>query len=122
MSSHSARAQAPSLNQPVVVQEVVIYARHVVRRQVGVSPGTGARIEIVSLTRHIGFSDLDVTQESGAAELRNRISTAAKESCQQIETDYPSAVYPPDPPDQDCVKSATDGAMAIAAQVIAAAK
>ena len=62
---------------------------------------TGARIEVASLTSRVSFSDLDLTENSGVAELRNRINAAAKADCAQLETDYLCAVYPPDPPGQD---------------------
>jgi len=105
-----------------VVAEVVVYANVVVRKTVAVSPTTGARIEVLSVSRHARYDDLDLTEANDVAQLRDRIRLAAKDACAQLEREYPSALYPPTPSDQDCVKSAIAQATPLANAVIAASR
>lgn len=120
--SDVAVAQAPAPEPVTVVQEVVVYAHVVARKQVGAASTTGAAIEVVSTRRHVSFSDLDLASDKDVGELRNRIKAAAKDACDQLERERPSLVYPPVPPGQDCEKAATEDAMTLALQLTAAAK
>jgi UrcA family protein len=45
---------------------------------------TGIPVEEVSLSRHVGFRDLDLTTAAGKGELDKRIKAVAKEACNQI--------------------------------------
>lgn len=79
-------------------------------------------IEVVSVNRSVGFSDLDLSKASDVAVFRKRIHDAATEACRVLDQRYPKAVYIPVSPNQDCAANAVGNAMKIADQVIAAAK
>jgi len=49
---------------------------------------TGIPVEEVSLSRHVGFRDLDLTTAAGKDELDKRIKAVAKEACNQIQRLY----------------------------------
>ncbi len=115
-------AQAPEPPQPTAVQEIVVWAQNVVRKPTSARSAIGAPIEVISVTRHVQFGDLDLTEKGDVAKLRDRIWAAAKAGCDQLESEFPSTQYPPSPPNQDCVKAASDKAMSVADEVIAAAR
>lgn len=98
----------------------VVAPRAVVHKQVGTT-GLGIPIEQVTLTRHVGYGDLNLATPAGAAALDARVRHAAKEACEQLDTLYPAALYPRAPHDKDCFKTAVDGGIAQAKLAIAAA-
>ena len=109
-----AMAQAP-------IAAVTVVAPHAVHRQAGTSFG-GMPVELISLTRQVGYGDLDLTTPAGVATFEDRISDTAKQACAQLDSLYPpSRDYLPDPANQDCAKKATADALARAKLVIAAA-
>lgn len=85
---------------------------------VGRSP-SGIPIELVTLTRRVNYSDLDLNTHTGAMELQKRIAETAKEACKQLDTLYPMTAADGGP---SCVKKATDGAMTQARMAISAAE
>ena len=103
--------------QPAVVSS---FMPNVVRLEVG-RTHAGMPIEEISLARKVNYSDLDLTTESGVANLRSRIAATAKQACSRLDALYPPTEYPPEPADQNCVKSAIDGGMAQATTAIAIA-
>ncbi|MFI4973511.1 MAG: UrcA family protein, partial [Caulobacterales bacterium] len=110
LAGASLMAGGPAIAQQQAA-EVTVVAPHAVHQQVG-RTSMGVPIEIVSLTRHVGYGDLDLTTPSGVATFEKRISDTAKQACQQLDTLYPASLYPPDPKDQDCVATAIGGGMA----------
>ena len=86
--------------------EVEIQAERVVRHEVGRS-SSGIPIELIQLTRRVGYGDLDLKKHSDVTELERRISATAEEACKTLADDYP-LVAPNNP---NCVKEATDGGM-----------
>jgi UrcA family protein len=105
---------------PVMAEQpaqMTVVMPHAVYREVGATD-SGIPIEEISLTVPVGFSDLDLTAQSGVATFEGRIADTAKQACSQLDTLEPLDTL--DPP-QDCVTSAIDGGMAQAKVVIAAA-
>ncbi|MGB8365023.1 MAG: UrcA family protein [Rhizomicrobium sp.] len=108
-----------AIAQPIEV--ITVTAPYVLHHQPAGRSYTGVPIEVISLTRRVGYSDLDLTTVSGVTELKRRINDTAKDACKQLDTLYPEALYPPLTPKVDCVETAVDGAMAQANVAIAAA-
>ena len=116
-----AQATGPSAQ---VTEEVIIRAPDVVRRQLPRSgPGTPPGLtnpEIVSLTRAVSYSDLDLSKASDVTELETRVKNTARDVCQELNRRFPKAnnqyVYA----NTDCVKKATDDGMEVVRQITAA--
>lgn len=68
--------------------------------------------ETISVSQQVGYSDLDMSRQSDVDRLRDRVRTAAKDSCRELERRFPSAVYIPDKTRFECVREATSQAMA----------
>jgi UrcA family protein len=67
----------------------------------------GAPIETVSTSRVVDVSDLDLTSRWGWREMRQRITTVARQECDQLDTMYPIAADD-NPP---CVRTAVRHAL-----------
>jgi len=90
--------------------KITVEADHEVqKRQVGTTY-TGIPIEEVSLTRHVGFRDLDLHNPSGRAELDKRIKQVAKEACKQLQQLYPLEEWETDT--DTCIANAVKNAKA----------
>jgi UrcA family protein len=100
--------------------DVTVLMPHIVRQEVARTQ-SGIPIEKLSLAREVDYGDLDLTTQSGVANLDGRIAASAKQACSQLDALYPPSLYPPESTDQDCVKSAVDGGMAQAKTAIAIA-
>jgi UrcA family protein len=81
---------------------------------------TGIPVEQLQVDRTVSYGDLDLTTPSGAAELNRRITEAAKEDCEQLDTADPLDLSDTD--DNSCVRAATDGALKQAKAAIVAAR
>jgi UrcA family protein len=112
-------ADAPAMAQSTV-GEVDVVAPHVVREKAG-KTYSGIPIEVVSLHRHVGYSDLDLTKAADVETFKQRIRDTAKDACAQLDELYPFAISPYDPGDTNCIREATEGALAQANLVMAAA-
>jgi UrcA family protein len=89
--------------------QITVQAAHEVqKKQVGMTY-TGIPIEEVSLSRHVGFRDLDLTIPAGKEELDKRIKAVAKEACEQLEKLYPLEQWETDT--RTCIADAVKGAM-----------
>ncbi len=128
LAGHSVRAQQSSGTSqepsavPEPTQEIIVVAPEVVQRKtVGRATATGAPIEVISISRRVSYADLNLSKHEDTDELKKRIAETAKAACKQLDTLYPEALYPPMPSEQNCVKTATDEAQAVAATIIAAA-
>jgi UrcA family protein len=111
-------AGAPAMAQQV--SEITVVAPHAVHQRTSSTP-SGVAVEVVSLTRRVGYGDLDLATPSGVAAFTARIAETAKQACSQLDTLYPDSRYPADPANQDCVKTAIDHGLAQATIVIASA-
>jgi len=91
------------------VGEVTVTAPHIVRETVGKSSSTGAPIEVVSLSREVGYSDLDLTTPAGVAAFKARVAETAKAACTQLDNLYP---MDRNIQDENCIRTATAGGLA----------
>lgn len=82
----------------------------------------GGPVELVSITRHVGFSDLDLTKHSDAAQLKQRVSEAATAICGKLDKMYPLAVKGQGNFIPNCVAKARADAMDQVKAAIAAAE
>jgi UrcA family protein len=100
------------------MEEIVVEAP-IVRRQVGRS-AAGAKIEVIELRRRLSYADLDLSKDADVTELKTRIETTAKESCEQL-----SDMFPLNPSDTSeihrCTNQAVNGAEEQVQTAIAAA-
>jgi len=71
------------------------------RVQVGRST-IGAPIDLISLSRFVNFSDVDLRTPAGQAELDKRAMAAARSACQELERQYPNGT----PDSLTCAKQA----------------
>jgi len=74
--------------------------------------------EVVSLTRRVGYADLNLGTRSGAQELEKRVTETAQAACKQLDTLYPLTTK--DSP--ACTKKATEAAMTQVRAAVAAAE
>lgn len=105
-------------SQPVRVGdpifELTVVAPRLVRQEVGREPATGSPVELVSLTRRVSYSDLDLALHANVLELERRIEATAREACVQLARLFPLS----DPKTPDCVAEAVAGARAQAQQAV----
>jgi UrcA family protein len=95
---------------------ITVIAPRAVRQQVGRTAG-GAQLEIISLTRHVSYADLDLAMYAHVLELEKRVNEMAQTACEQLAALYPLA----ETETPECVRQAAEGAMTQVRQVAAAA-
>ena len=86
--------------------EVTVIAPRLLIRKLG-RDAVGVPTEVVSLTRHVTYADLDLRKPADAQTLEKRVDDMAKVACDQLAALYPMAA----PESPDCIREATDGAM-----------
>ena len=104
----AAVAQAASQEEQVTVEGPYTVQHHVTKRAIR----GRMQEETISVSQKVGYSDLDMSRQSDVDKLRDRVRIAAKDSCRELERRFPSAVYIPDQTKFECVRDATDQAMA----------
>jgi len=123
-SSQAASPAAPLSAQ--TTEEVIIRAPDVVRRPLPRSgPGSPPGLtnpEIISLTRAVSYSDLNLSIASDVAELETRVRNTAREVCLELARRYPRNGAQYVFADTDCVKKATDDGMDTVKAITAALK
>lgn len=80
----------------------------------------GIPIELLEVDRPVSYANLDLTTSSGAAELKRRVTEAAKEACEKLNNADPIDLSDTD--DFSCVRAARAGALEQAKAVISAAR
>jgi UrcA family protein len=103
--------------QPAAAQRIIDEIRVEAPRMVHSERLPRGRGEQVSLAYQVTFADLDLTRSADVRELEGRISTAANEVCEQLETLFPLG----DPPAGDCARRATEAAMSDVRRAVDAA-
>ena len=98
------------------IEEITVIAPWSVAKEVVSQTPTG-KVELISLTRHVYYGDLDLAKHTDVMTLEKRISDIAKDTCEQLAKMYP--VSGPNPP--NCVEKAAASAKAETDRVIAAA-
>lgn len=86
--------------------EVTVIAPRLLIRKLG-RDAVGVPTEVVSLTRHVNYADLDLKKPADDQTLEKRVDDMAKVACDQLAALYPMAA----PESPDCIREATDGAM-----------
>ena len=87
-----------------VIEEIVVEAP-IVRRRVGRTT-SGVPIEVIELRRRVSYADLDLSKYADVTELKTRIETTAKESCERL-----SDMFPLDPSDRLEIRRCTNEAV-----------
>ena len=95
---------APALAQ-TTVREVVVEAPQIVHTKLG-RTSSGVREEMVSLSHHVKYGDLDLTKTSDMTVLQERVREAARRGCAELQRLYPLETHDP-----ACVKKAVAHAM-----------
>lgn len=101
-------------------ERVVVYAPYVVTHKVTspmMSKTSAAGIEVVSASRTVSYADLNLSQAPDENTLEDRVRQAAREACAEIDKTYPTSIYTPIPPKQDCVGNAINQAMVVVKDV-----
>ena len=75
----------------------------------------GMKATRVAIHRQVGIGDLDLSQAADRRTLRERIHGTALDACRELDAKYPPTVYVPLDPQQDCVRDASRGALAMVA-------
>lgn len=102
-----AQAKAP--------EEIIVEAPRLIRERSSLS---GGKTDLISLTRHVNYADLDLTKHKDVMTLEQRIKDTAKEACSALAKMYPHA----DASNPDCMRQAVKRAMDQANSVVAAAE
>jgi UrcA family protein len=109
----SLAASGPAVAQ-TTVGEVTVMAPHAVRQ--GEMSVSGEPVEIVTLVRHVGYGDLDLTKSTDVETFKRRITETAKQACAQLDTLFPDSTHVANLAgsltNAECVKAAIGGGMA----------
>ena len=89
-------------------EEVVVTAKPLARVTVK-SDAAGRTIETLTLERHVGYADLDLSKYADVTELRKRIEINAQEACNQLDDLRPIPRWSASEK-QDCIDRAIDSA------------
>ena len=107
--SAGASLAAANSDQNTSLSPITVQAHHEVqKKQVGMTY-TGIPIEQVSLSREVGYGDLNLKTAEGREKLDHRIKTVAREACKQLHTLYPLDTWTTD--NRTCIADAVQGAM-----------
>jgi UrcA family protein len=88
------------------LEEITIVAPRLVMRETVGRTSSGGKVELISLTRHVGYEDLNLTMHADVLTLEQRVNDVAKDSCEQLAKMYPLS----DPNTPDCVREAVANA------------
>jgi UrcA family protein len=100
-------AQQSDSNQ----EQVTVVGPRIMRTKVRGTSDTGAGVgyyDLMTLSRHVSYSDLDLSKPEGAKRLKNRIRETASEICERL-ADAPPVR--PQSQSQQCVHKAVANAM-----------
>jgi UrcA family protein len=90
----------------IKIEEITVIAPWSVNRQVVNQTPAGGKTELVSLTRHVYYGDLDLAKHADVLTLEQRVNEIAKTTCDQLSKMYPlSGANPP-----NCVEKAAASA------------
>lgn len=82
-------AETPAESEHPMLPEILIEAGPVNRSVVGRSSSTDAPIESVTVDYHVRYSDLDLVKHADVLALRERIETAARDACGELDKLFP---------------------------------
>ena len=101
----------------IKIEEITVIAPWSVTREVVSQTPAGGKAELISLTRHVYYGDLDLTKHADVMTLEQRVNDIAKTSCDQLSKMYP--LSGPNPP--NCAEKAAASAKAEMDKAIASA-
>jgi|ERR1700733_641020 UrcA family protein len=90
------------------IPEITVEGSRMTKEVIARSSGR-APIELVTLTRHVSYADLDVSTHSGATELKTRVDATAKATCRELRRLFPFQTGNND--ERTCINNAVKGAM-----------
>jgi UrcA family protein len=99
--------------------EVTVRARRQARHQDIGRDYAGIPIEQLTLTREVGYRDIDIHSPKGIVTLRRRIFRTAQNACSELSNLYPVATWTSS--NQECVDTAVNMALAQLPSNVAAA-
>jgi UrcA family protein len=97
------------------IPEITVTAPEVTRQPAGRS-GTGAPVDLITVTHRVGYTDLDLSKSADAAKLEARVRASARSACDQLRK-----LVPFEDVDPKCAEQATKKAMAQETAAISAA-
>jgi UrcA family protein len=104
-------AQAASLGE----EEITVVGPYTVSKEM-TKPSLGGEMPqfTVSVSQRVGYADLDLSKPDDVVKLRDRVTTAAKDSCRELDTRFPRNIYHPvgESSPKDCVRNTTGQALA----------
>jgi UrcA family protein len=104
-------AQATSLGE----EEITVAGPYTVSKEMTKRPLGGEMPEFtVSVSQHVNYADLDLSKPDGVAKLRDRVTTAAKDSCRELDSRFPRNIYHPvgESSRRECVRNTTGQTLA----------
>jgi len=113
----TARAQQQAA--PIMEEVVVVAPRLFRREQVG-RAASGAPIERISVTRRVSYSDLDLKLHADVMELERRVADMSKEACEQTDTLF--RLENLEPSTAECIRRTQDAAMLQVREAVAASQ
>jgi UrcA family protein len=118
-SSTSTPAAEPATHE--ANEEIIIHAPEMVVKRMPTDPRPLRlqNAEVITGEKAVTFVDLDLSKPGDVMELQRRISDTARDICQELNRRYPRTRFQV-VVDRDCVKTATDEAMAVVKDLIAA--
>ncbi|HTT03696.1 MAG TPA: UrcA family protein [Steroidobacteraceae bacterium] len=108
---------APS--QTLTADEVTVRAAREARHQDIGRDYAGIPVEQVTLTREVGYRDIDIHSPAGITTLRRRIDRTARDACAELTHIYPISSWTSS--NQECVETAVNNALSQLPSDVAAA-
>ena len=71
------------------IEEIVRIEAPVLRRTVVARGPLGAKIEDIEISQRVSYGDLDLSKHADVTELKTRIETTARESCEELSDMFP---------------------------------
>jgi UrcA family protein len=90
------------------LEEITVVAPRLVTRESVGRTASGGKVELILLTRHVSYADLNLAMHADVLQLEQRVNDVAKDSCEQLAKMYPLS----DPNTPDCVREAVANAKA----------
>ena len=87
--------------------QVTVDGPYTIRQET--EPFLGAQMGEVKLTvsQRVSIADLDFSRQADVNMLRERVKTAARESCLELERRFPPSIYAADNDRRECIRDAT---------------
>jgi UrcA family protein len=99
------------------VEEITVIAPWSINTETVSQTPAGGKTELISLTRHVYYGDLDLAKHADVMTLEKRVNEIAKTTCDQLSKMYP--LSGPNPP--NCAEKAAASAKAEMDKAIASA-